>query len=159
MLQINRIREYQVEIKNLLLEANGNPLFGYTTMVVDDSQLSKVLRERSESDNSMLISIVPDHVVTGDNDALLIQNAVSFFILNKTAYSEHDHDSFINIFSTTQQKALAFVKQLLKDKDRPRGSTCSFLSWLNPNSITIFPVWGKDGCNGWQIDFNLLSRF
>lgn len=159
MLQINRIREYQVEVKNLLLDASNKPLFGYTTMVVDDSQLSRVLKERSESDNTMLISIVPDHVVTGSDDALLIQNAVSFFILDKTAYSEHDHDSFIDIFTSTQSKALAFVKQLLKDKDRPRGSSCSFLSWLKPNSITIFPIWGKDDCNGWQIDFTLLSSF
>ncbi len=157
MLPINRIREYQVEIKNLLFDQQNNPLFGYCAMVVDDSQLSKILKERVASDNTFLISVVPDHYLKGSEDAARFHNALTFFILDKTDYSEHDHDSFIDIFSTTQTKALALVRHILKDKNNQTGNFCGFLNWLDENSINIVPVWAKDGCNGWKLDFNLQT--
>ena len=43
MLPINRLREYQAELCATLLDDNGNKLFNYADMIIDDSELSKLL--------------------------------------------------------------------------------------------------------------------
>ena len=46
MLPLNRLREYQAEVAAVLLDENNNKMFNYCDMVVDDSELSKILKER-----------------------------------------------------------------------------------------------------------------
>ena len=155
MLPLNRLREYQAEVSALLLDENNNKMFNYCDMVVDDSELSKILKERIEEDNTYLISVVPEFNMKGDEDQAKWENILQFFILDKTDYSEHDRDGYLNIFVTTQAKAQAFVEKLLEDKTNHDGMFCGFLSWLDENSIRVYPVWKKDGCNGWAVEINL----
>jgi hypothetical protein len=159
MLPINRLREYQAEISAQLLDADGNKIFNYTNMIVDKPGLSKLLKERTENDNTYLIAVLPEFRVKGVEDNLNWTNVLSFFILDKTDYSEHDHDGFIGIFTKTQTKAKAFVEKLIQDKSNHNGMFCSFLSLLDENSIAVNPVWNMDGCNGWVVDINLDSNF
>lgn len=155
MLPLNRLREYQAEVAAQLLDENDNKMFNYYDMVVDDSELSKILKERVQEHNTFLISVVPEFNMKGDEDNAKWDNVLQFFILDKTSYSEHDRDSYLNIFVTTQSKALAFVNKLLEDKADQSGMFCGFLSWLDENSIRVYPVWKKDGCNGWAVEINL----
>lgn len=157
MLPINRLIEYQAEVCATLLDENDNKLFNYSTMIVDDSELSKVLEERTEEENTFLISVVPSFNLTGDENSSKWENSLLFFILDKTDYSEHDRDGFLNIFTQTQTKAQAFVDKLLEDKADNIGICAGFLSWLNEDSITVNPVWKKQGCNGWMIEINLRT--
>lgn len=69
MLPINRLIEYQAEVCATLLDENDNKLFNYSTMIVDDSELSKVLEERTEEENTFLISVVPSFNLTGDENS------------------------------------------------------------------------------------------
>jgi hypothetical protein len=155
MLPINRLREYQAEVAAVLLDENGNKMFNYCDMVVDDSELSKLLKERVPEDNSFLIAVVPEFNMKGEEDSSKWENVLQFFILDKTDYSEHDRDSYLNIFVQTQAKVQAFVEKLLSDKAYRSGMFCGFLSWLDENSIHVYPVWKKDGCNGWSVEINL----
>ena len=157
MLPINRLREYQAELCATLLDDNGNKLFNYADMIIDDSELSKLLKERVQDDNTFLIAVLPDYGMKGREDNAKWQNILQFFILDKTDYSEHDRDSFLNIFATTQYKASRFVYQLLEDKSNNDGVFCGFLSWLDESSISVTPVWKKEGCNGWTVTINLES--
>ena len=155
MLPLNRIREYQAEVQAQLLDVNGNRLFNYIDMVVDNSELSKLLQERTSEDKSMLISVVPSFHLNGQEDNTKWENVLNFFILDKTDYSEHDRDGFLNIFVETQAKAQAFVDKLLEDKADNQSLFCGFLSYLREDSITVDPVWKMQGCNGWIIQINL----
>jgi hypothetical protein len=159
MLAINRLREYQAEVCAQLLDSEGKKLFNYTNMIIDKPGLSKLLKDRTEDDNTFLISVMPDFRLKGDEDNVKWENILSFFILDKTDYSEHDYDGFLDIFVSTQNKAQAFVKKLIADKSNHTGAFCGFLSSLNENSIAVNPVWNMDGCNGWQVDINLYSSF
>lgn len=157
MLPINRLREYQAEVCTLLLDDQGKKMFNFTDMVIDDTELSKFLKERVPEDNTFLISVMPDYEMKGEEDNSKWENILQFFILDKTDYSEHDHDAFLDIFVQTQIKAKAFVDKLLEDKANHEGVFCGFLSWLKENSISVRPVWKKDGCNGWTVEINLDS--
>jgi hypothetical protein len=155
MLALNRLREYQSEVAAQLFDENNNKMFNYCDMVIDDSELSKILKERASEDNTFLIAVVPEFSMKGQEDQAKWENILQFFILDKTDYSEHDRDSYLNIFVQTQNKAQAFVEKLLEDKSNHDGMFCGFLSWLDENSIRVYPVWKKDGCNGWSVEINL----
>lgn len=155
MLPLNRLREYQAEVCATLLDEHGQRMFNYANMVVDDSELSKFLGERVPEENTFLIAVVPSFRVKGQEDNAKWDNALLFFILDKTDYSEHDHDSYINIFVQTQKKAQAFIDKLLEDKQNNQSLFCGFLNWLQEDSISIDPVWKKQGCNGWMVEINL----
>lgn len=157
MLPINRLLEYQAEVCASLLDENDNQMFNFTDMIIDDSELSKVLEERVEEHNTFLISVMPEFGIKGTEDNCKWENMLQFFILDKTNYSEHDRDSFRNIFVQTQTKTQAFITKLLEDKANVDGMFCGFLSWLKEDSIIVSPVWKKQGCNGWMIEINLES--
>jgi hypothetical protein len=155
MLPLNRLREYQAEVCAQLLNEDETKMFNYSTMILDNSELSKILSDRKSEDNSFLIALVPDFNMKGEEDNSKWENVLQFFILDKTSYSDNDRDAYINIFVQTQIKAKAFVDKLLEDKSNQNGMFCGFLSWLDENSIHVSPVWKNNGCNGWSIEINL----
>ena len=155
MLPLNRLREYQAEVAAVLVDDQNRKMFNYCAMVVDDSELSQILKERVSDDNTFLIAIVPEFNMKGEEDQAKWENILQFFILDKTSYSDNDRDAYLDIFVTTQAKAQAFVEKLLEDKTNHDGMFCGFLSWLDENSIRVYPVWKKDGCNGWAVEINL----
>ncbi|MBW4362491.1 hypothetical protein [Flavobacterium taihuense] len=157
MLPLNRLLEYQAEVCAQLLDDDGKKLFNYTDMIIDNSELSKVLEERVPEDNTFLISVMPEFGMKGEEDNVKWENILQFFILDKTDYSEHDRDGFKNIFVQTQYKASRFIYKLLEDKANIDGLFCGFLSWLKEDSILVTPVWKKNGCNGWLVEINLDS--
>ena len=149
MLPLNRLLEYQAEIIATLGDENNNKFFKFATMIIDDSELAKVLKERVPEENTFLISVMPDYSMKGEQDNEKWENILQFFILDKTDYSENDHDAFLDIFVQTQIKAQALVYKLLQDKANEDGVFCGFLSWLKEDSISVRPVWKMNGCNGW----------
>lgn len=157
MLPINRLKEYQAELCEVLRDENGKKLFNYYDMIIDDSELANVLKERVEEDNTFLISVMPDYMMKGQQDNEKWENILQFFILDKTDYSENDRDAFLDIFVQTQYKASRFVYKLLEDKANEDGVFCGFLSWLKEDSISVRPVWKMNGCNGWTVTINLDS--
>lgn len=156
MLAINRLKEYQDEVCASLLDADNNRLFNFTDMIIDDTELSDLLKERVGEENTFLISVMPDFDMKGEQDKEKWENILQFFILDKTDYSE-GRAAFFDIFVQTQIKARAFVYKLLQDKANEDGVFCGFLSWLKEDSISVRPVWKMNGCNGWTVTINLDS--
>ena len=157
MLPLNRLLEYQVELCEALRDATNEKMFNFTDMIIDDSELAKLLKERESGDNTFLISVMPEYTMKGEQDNEKWENILQFFILDKTDYSENDRDAFLGIFVQTQIKAKAFVYKLLEDKANTDGVFCGFLSWLKEDSISVRPVWKMNGCNGWTVTINLDS--
>ena len=157
MLPINRLKEYQAELCEFLRDENGKKLFNYYDMIIDDSELANVLKERAEEDNTFLISVMPDYIMKGQQDNEKWENILQFFILDKTDYSDNDREAFLDIFVQTQYKASRFVYKLLEDKANVDGVFCGFISWLREDSISVRPVWKMNGCNGWTVTINLDS--
>jgi len=159
MLEINRLLEYLVECKVSIKDENNKTVFNYVTIVLDDSELANILKEREESDNSFLIAVLPEFKGKGDEDNAEWQNYLAFFILDKTDYSENDRDAYLNIFVETQKKTQAFVDKLVSDKSNRTGSLCNFLSKMSENSIDVRPIWKKNDCNGWMVELNVNTPF
>jgi len=157
MLPLNRLLEYQAELCEALRDSTNEKMFNFTDMIIDDSELAKVLKERVPEDNTFLISVMPDYTMKGEQDNEKWENILQFFILDKTDYSEFDRVAFLDIFVVTQLKAEAFVYKLLEDKANVDGVFCGFLSWLKEDSISVRPVWKMNGCNGWTVTINLDS--
>jgi hypothetical protein len=155
MLPLKRLLEYQAELVAVLVDDKNKKIFNYSAMVVDDSELANHLKERVESDNTFLISIVPEFHMKGEENNTKWENVLAFFVLDKTDYSEQTKDSFINIFATTQEKAQALVNKILSDKADASSVFCGILSWIDENSISVTPVWHKNDCNGWMVNINL----
>jgi hypothetical protein len=157
MLPINRLREYIAETVTVLLDDDGNKLFNYSTMILDNSELSKILKERAAEENTFLIAVMPQYDLKGAEDNAKWNNQLMFFVLDKTDYSELNHEDYLNLFAATQIKAQALVYKMLEDKSES-GRFCGILSWLNEDSIGVSPVWKNNSCNGWLITVSLDSR-
>lgn len=159
MLFLTRLYEYQAEIKAELLDDKGLPIFHLEDSVIDDSELSKLLKDKVKKDQSILISVCPDHIVTGSEDNSKFNNTLMFFVLEKTDYSDNTRDQFKQIFARTQMRVYQLVNKLLDDKATSSGAFCNIMKQLKENSIQITPVWKKESCNGWLITFNFDTNF
>lgn len=120
--------------------------------VVDDSQLIHFLSEHQQSDNNILMSVIPDFGTRArDIDNAMLTPSTAFYVLKKTDYSSHNHDEFLDIFIETFDQCQDIVTKMLNDATQG----CEVIRYLKPESITITPVWGKASCNGWVINVNL----
>lgn len=153
MLTVNRLREFVAEAVALMPDLNSGKV------VVTKEEISKFMREHDTSDNTLLIGIVPEHDVTGNEDALTTENDLGFYLLDKTDYSEHDHDSYLDIFAKTQQTTFEFVK-FITEKNFDRGSViCGLFQNLDDVNFPITPIKALDGCNGYFVGINFETNF
>lgn len=158
MLEISKLRDYVSQVMASLKDENGNQLFNYTTVVLDNQELNMVLKERKSKENSFLIVVMPQFDLNGSEDNAKWDNSLMFFIMDKTDYSEIKREEYIDMFVNTQKKAKAFVDKLIEDKSNHSGMFCNFLTWLKESSISVKPVWKLSSCNGWSIELNLDSN-
>ena len=127
-------------------------------MVVDDSQLVKLLEARKPGDNNMFIAVLPQFNLSGTENQSKWNNMLMFFVLAKFSKRDiKDTDEYMDIYGSTQQTALAFVEYLLSQKSGDNGELCGIANELVENSINIVPVWEKAQCNGWLIEIDLYT--
>lgn len=153
MLKVARLREFLLEVKAAVADIN------FTQIVVDDSELVNFLKERKTTDNHYLIAILPQFAITGIEDKLKWDNQLMFMILRKGADKDFkNHDEYIDEFTKTQDVVQNFVEFIIRQKMLGNGEICGLMSDLKESSIIITPIWKKSGCNGWQIQIDLLSK-
>lgn len=153
MLAVNRLREFVAEAVALIPEINSGKV------VVTKEEISKFMRDHDTVDNTLLIGIVPEHDVSGFEDAFMVENDLGFYLLDKTDYSEHDHDSYLDIFAKTQQTAFDLI-QFITDKNSERGSViCGLFDNLEDVSFPVTPIKALDGCNGYFVGINFETSF
>jgi hypothetical protein len=47
---------------------------------------------------------------------------------------------------------------MMQEKQNLEGLFCNQMAFLNEDSINIYPVWKKQGCNGWAIEIDVLTN-
>ncbi len=152
MIDINFLKGYAERLKEAVASINFNQL------IVDDSQLVNFLEERSTSDKHLLFMVLPDFTNTGTTlDNIKKQTDTFILVLQKTSYSDIDHDEFLDIMQKTLESAQAIETKMINDKLDYSDAGCLYMKQLNVGSIRITPVWGLSGCNGWSIEFNFDS--
>lgn len=153
MLSLTRLKQFLADAKSNISTIH------YTDIVVDDSQLVKVLKERIDTDNDFLIAIVPQYNIEGTENSIQWNNQLMFFVLAKNNDKEFEtNDQFIDVFDQTRATTQSLVNYLVGEKSGDNGDMCGLANQLKENSIQVSPVWEKAQCNGWMIQIDLLSR-
>lgn len=152
MILISELETYVEQKKNELAAVN------YSKLVVKEAELVKFLDKVGKRDNQLLIAVIPDARSTGKSeDAVKMNNAVSFMFLEKVDYSATDrYNDWIDVFKNTQATALEFTRQILREIwDGP----CDFNRFLDWQNIEINPVSGFASCNGWSVEVYFDTPF
>lgn len=132
----------------------------YCEVVVDDSQMTKFLADRSKFDNHLLFGVIPDIPSSGTNiDNFQFRPQTLFLVLQKTDYANITHEEFKTLMQETLMSAKAVVDKMLEDKEDYSEEGCLYMKQLNISSINMQPIWGKAGCNGWSIEFNFDTDY
>ena len=152
MLSITRLNEFLAEAKAEINTIN------YINMVVDDSQLVKLLKDRETDDNNFLIGIVPEFGIDGDEDKTKWSNQLMFMVLAKTSRSNVDLEEQVEVLESTRVTAKALIDYMLESKTGDNGDMCGLMNELVENSISVTPIWEKAQCCGWMIQIDLLTR-
>jgi hypothetical protein len=152
MLTVLRLKEYTAELQAAIPEINS------AFLVVTRDEVSKFMKEHTDDKNILLLAILPEHDVTGKEDSSKVNNMMGFYLFEKTDYSEHDHDSYLSVFARTQAAAKKVVDQLLQDKANSTGALCGFLNYLDESSISITPIKGISGCNGYFVGLSFETN-
>ena len=152
MLSITRLNEFLAEAKEQISTIK------YINMVVDDSQLVKLLKDRETEDNNFLIGIVPQFGINGEEDRAKWNNQLMFMVLAKTSRSNVDLEEQVEILESTRVTTEALIDFMLQSKTGDNGDMCGLTNELVENSVTVTPIWEKAQCCGWMIQIDLLTR-
>ena len=146
-------------VKAILNEMKATiPGIKTSELVVNESQLANFVKELSEEDNNILLGIIPEAAMVGDQDSLKWNNALLFFIFKKTSSRDVTHNDFIDIFNETLNCANQLVEILLAEKSGDNGDFCGIANELVEDSIDVQPVWNYFGCNGYLVKISLLTN-
>lgn len=149
MILVSELRDYVKQKKEALAAVN------FARVVVQKDELTRFLSDVSDRDNQIMICVMPSARSNGsDGDAIKMNNALGFFFLEKTEYSEKRQEEWLDVFERTQESALAFFYNLI---DELQAGTCSWSRYLDIKSVSIDPESNFAGCNGWSVEvyFNI----
>ena len=152
MITVQNLRAFSAEMQNRISGINLNHV------VIDDTQLALFLKGMKPDENQILLSIIPEYPLQGDQDKLKWNNQLMFMILEKTNDRRTNHEAFLDIMESTQVSALEFVEILLTEKSGDNGNFCGIANELIESSIRVYPIWNKAECHGWAVDIDLLSN-
>lgn len=149
MLTITDLEAYTARVKNALTAINRAEV-----CVVKDN-LVNFLQDHKKEQNIFMVSLVPEHGMSGSADAAMMGNTCGFFFLIKTDYSSVKHADYLQIFKDTQEVASAFIKLVLEDK--ADNYSCGMFAWLDEGSISAGPITVMNGCNGYYVELSMKT--
>ena len=150
MVDIKRLQDYLQEIKDKV------PAITITYLVIDDSQITELMKEVKDRD-MVLLALVPSHGLEGAHeDNVRSKDLMAFLVMHK-ADRKMKHVDFIDNLHKCQLAGKEIVNKLILDKpDFEDG--CSIINMLEVPSIKMDPVWQLAGADGYQIDYFLYSK-
>jgi len=148
MLRVNQLKSLLEESQQEINGLNKNVL------LLDDSELTNFLKDLKTTENCILIGIMPQFPVTGNEDGIKFISQLQFMILKKTSDKNINHDEYLDVFQETQDLMLLFITNFLGEK---MEDLCSGTADVVENSISVYPVWRKAQCNGWALEIDLRS--
>lgn len=141
------LQSYVQELQDSIKALNFN------RVVIDDGEVVKYLQDLRTSDNMILLGVIPEMTANSrDEDNFQLKGSHLLMILEKTSDSNMRYDDAMAMWERTYQAAEDVVRKLMTDKVE---GDCATLRRLDPNSITIVPVWKKASTNGWLITFTM----
>lgn len=147
------LKAFCAEINTRITEIN------FDQVVIDDSQLTKFLKEVDEDQSLLFFGFLPYHNLIGNQDIVQWQNKMMFMVLHKTAIRDIDHDDFITtIMQNTHQAAKKVVDIIMLEKSGENGDFCGKYNNIIENSISIIPIWDYLACDGYVINFDMLTE-
>lgn len=150
MLTIDQLENYTTRAKDAL------PAIKRAEVSVVKDDLEKFMQAHKKDENVLMLSLVPEHGVSGTEDAAMMGNTCGFFFLVKTDYSSLKQPDYLQLFKDTQAVAKAFIELLLADKAENYG--CGMFAWLEEGSITASPIKALNGCNGYYVEVAMKTR-
>ena len=151
MITVQALRSY------LASKLTEIPELKSSQLIIDDSELSKFLKELKEKDSPILIGVMPAYGIEGSQDVSQWNNKLMFMILDKVSYRDSEHEAYLDIFQNNQEAVRKFVYKMLEEKENAEGLFCNQMAWLEENSTNVYPIWKKNGCNGWGIEIDVLT--
>jgi hypothetical protein len=153
MLSVTNLRDFLTEAAAEINTIN------YTNIVVDDSQLISLLKEREIDENNYLIAIVPQFGLIGQEDIAKWNNQLMFMVMCKYTSRDITLDEQVDVLESTRISSRSLIELMLSKKIGENGQFCGLMNELVENSIEITPVWEKAQCCGWMIQIDLVTRF
>lgn len=152
MIDLLKVQEYMDDIKLNIPEIKT------TYLVIDDSQITDIVKDLKESDNLILLGIVPSSEAEGqDEDDVKDKDIMAFLVLKK-ADRKVKHKTFVENLILCQKAAIAIKNKLAVDKQEYNNG-CSFLNLLHVPSLRVDPIWSLAGTDGYEINFFMYSQF
>lgn len=118
-------------------------------VLVTDDELVELLNDHKETDNIMLVAVLPSYGGFGEEDNSGAISFMQFFILEKVDYKKFkNRDAYIAVFQRTLTAAVAFLDAMFN------------LEILNCSSeklqydFQIRPISRKAQCNGYEIQID-----
>lgn len=148
-----------LSLKTFVTEMQANiETINHSEVVIDDTQLVKFLQALKKEHNHILMGVIPEYPLEGDQDKVKWNNKMLFFILQKVNATNTTHSEFLTILDETLQSARAFAEILLSQKSGDNGDFCAITNDLKEDTLRIVPVWNKAECHGWMISLDLLTK-
>jgi hypothetical protein len=150
MIDLLQLQQYLEHLKENV------PAINTAKLAIDDTQITAIVRDLKESDNLILLAIVPSHKLQGqDEDDVHTLDQLAFLVLKKVDRKVSHADFIINLHSC-QVAAKEVVSRLIIDKTEYNDG-CSFLNRLSVSSFKIDPVFALAGTDGYEIEFLLQT--
>ena len=146
MITIRQLREAMAEIVSEIPEINK------IRFVIDDDQLADTMEKFKNTENTMLVCLVPTYQSFAENEDITgYISFMQFFLVDKVDYKTFpSEDVFTELFIKIQDITSDFIGKLFEYKI----GECLVFGNLQPNSLVIRPVRNKAQCNGWEIQID-----
>jgi hypothetical protein len=150
MITLTKLENYLIELQNSIQEIN------YINLFMDDSQLANIVRDKSLSDNTYLLALIPSHKPEGQNiDSIYSRDFLEFYVVDKYAKSD-GHTNFLEVMKNTQQAARQVLLKMINDATDD-SSDC-IMKMVDPKSFMIDPVFELVGTAGYVIAVNIKTN-
>ncbi|MEC5156655.1 hypothetical protein [Chryseobacterium sp. MP_3.2] len=137
-------------LKENILEATSNiPAIKRKEVLVTDDEMVELLGDHKDSQNILLIAVLPSYGGFGQEDEAGMISYMQFFLLEKVDYKKFkNRDEYIAVFDRT----LAAAKLFLTEMFGLELLNCS-LEQLQYD-FRIRPISRKASCNGYEIQID-----
>lgn len=151
MITIPQLENYSTMLKDAV------PAIKRVELAVNKEDLAVLMKEHDSDDNILLLAVLPEHGMEGNQDNAQFMNICGWFVLEKTDYGD-SREEYLAIFDRTQAAAKAIIEKMIIDKAENSGLFCGFLSGLHESSLSASPIKMLSGCNGYYIQVNITTR-
>lgn len=118
-------------------------------VLVTDDELAEKLAEHKNTDNILLVAVLPSYGGFGEEDNAGLISYMQFFVLEKVDYKKFKNsDEYIAVFDRTLEAARAFLNGMFG---------IELLNCSNEQlqyDFQLRPISRKAGCNGYEIQID-----